>query len=153
MTPVPQDKQYEHYLVLVEAEEKEGTVELTLKPVAADLSPEQPVTLRHLTKEEFPDNIDQYVAKSRQSMDSINDRFIEQVVNGVKTDKADGTDLVKYFGFVELVDQLSNAPHLLLANMCAAFLAGTSQLVLEEEETNGPTAEQLGYNPPVDATK
>ena len=138
MTP----NQYEHYLILVESEEKDGKLDMNLKAVAADLSPDKPVTLRHLSASEFTDDIDAYVTKVHTSMDTINDRFIEQILTAVKKDHADGTQLVKYCGFVELVDQLQNAPHLLLANMCASFLTGTAQILLEEEAQQAPAATQ-----------
>lgn len=119
--------QYEHYMISVEHNKVGEQESMDMTAVAVDLSPESPVTMRHLESSEVQDDMDAYVTQARASMNQVCDRMIEQVMAA----SADGP--VAYHGYVDLVDQLQMAPNLLLANMLGALLSSCAEEVLKEQ--------------------
>lgn len=115
-------------MVYVEEVDNNGEKSLGLTAVAIDLDPNNAPSLRYLERDEVDDDMSQYVERARESMDKVNDQYIDKIMEACKNNGP-----IAHFGFVDLAEQLQNAPHLLLANMCAAMLSGTAQVVYEGE--------------------
>lgn len=126
MTP----NQYEHYMVYVEHSVQNNEQRMDMTAVAVDLNPEKPVTMRNLEQSEVPEDMDGFVNKSRSSMNAVCDRFIDQIIEAAKSQE------LAYFGFVDLIDQLQQAPNLLLANMLGAILSSCAEEMIKNPITS-----------------
>lgn len=116
---------HEHYMIWVEDGIAEnGNFTRNIKPVAADLSPDRKATLRVLRVEECAEETDEYIRKTRESMDNMCDVIIQTITS------AFGEAPVPHFGFVDYVEQFQRAPHLLLANALAAIVASCAQEIV-----------------------
>lgn len=117
--------QYEHYMVYVEHSVKDNQQSMDITATAVDLNPEKPVTMRNLEAGEVTEDMDGYVDRARLSMNTVCDRLIDQVLEAAKQGP------IIYHGYVDLVDQLQQAPNLLLANMLGALLSSCAEEMIK----------------------
>lgn len=119
MTP-PKVDTFEHQMIYVEDVDDKGKPAIRLTAVAVNLNPQHPPTLRELSSDDVKTDIATYVEEVRASMNKVCRTIVDQVLAAGQEQK------IAHDGFVDLVFQLQDAPHLLVANMLAALLSGTA---------------------------
>lgn len=125
--------QFEHNMIFVEVggeEVGDKAGQMLVTAVAVDLDPNTPVTMRELSMDEIGDDMNAFIDGARESMDALSDRLVEQVLAACRENRGP----IDHFGMIELVEQLEQAPHLLLANMMAALIASCAETVVNEPD-------------------
>lgn len=132
--------QYEHFMAFIEKSEDGGATDFNLVPVAIDLDPDKAVSIRQLSIDEGIDDLPDYILKACNSMHEVAERMVEQVLQACK----DNGQPLPAYGYVDLVMQLQDAPHLLLANMLASCIANWAKDVDPENHETLPHSRFAG---------
>lgn len=111
---------YEHKMIFVKevVDPNGGAVGLELTAVAVDLNPDKAPTMRELGTEEIDDDMNQYILSVQESVFKVYGLLVSQIIE--ECNKNNGP--IPHFGYVDMVERLQQAPHLLLANVLASIV-------------------------------